>query len=134
MIPREQIFPLIEAAQAAVDAITFDDSGMNGRGGNGGLISRQTIRKTDELRIALRRAQVEMRKAATQRPIPNMVVEAGASAIANARASRRGMPPISNILVFLRTRPTLSHFYDEALEDARAAIAAADAVRKGDAA
>ncbi|WP_062206731.1 hypothetical protein [Aureimonas sp. AU12] len=47
--------PLLKAAKAAVDAITFDDSGTHGRGGNGGLISRETIRKTDELRLAISR-------------------------------------------------------------------------------
>ncbi len=63
MIPRELLLPLIVAADAAVDAITFDDSGTQGRGGNGGLISRRTIRKTDELRIAIRRARTELSKA-----------------------------------------------------------------------
>lgn len=48
---------LINAADALVAAITYDDSGNAGRGGNGGLISRETIRKTDALRIAL--AQVK---------------------------------------------------------------------------
>ncbi len=134
MIPREQILPLIEAAQAAVDAITFDDSGTQGRGGNGGLVSRQTIRKSDELRIAIRRAQAELSEMTTRHSISDTAVEAGAAAIANARASRRGVPPISNILVFLRTRPILRHLYEEAIDDARAAIAAADAVREGDAA
>lgn len=46
---------LAAAARAVMDAITFDDSGTNGRGGNGGLISRTTIRRNDELRLALQR-------------------------------------------------------------------------------
>lgn len=41
------------AAKALLDAVTFDDSGAGGRGGNGGLISRDTIRKADELRLIL---------------------------------------------------------------------------------
>lgn len=69
------------------------------------------------------------------RPInfSDAAVEAAATAIANARAARRGVPLISNVLVFLRTNPTLSQLYDEVMEDARAAIAAADAIRSEDA-
>ncbi len=67
---------------------------------------------------------------ARRRSLPDAAIEAAATAIANARASRRGLPPISKVLVFLRTRPNLSHLYDEALDDARAAIAAADAIRE----
>lgn len=44
---------LAGAARALLDAVTFDDSGEMGRGGNGGLISRETIRKADELRLVL---------------------------------------------------------------------------------
>jgi hypothetical protein len=44
---------IVEAAKALVAAVAFDDSGLNGRGGNGGLLSRETIRKADELRIAI---------------------------------------------------------------------------------
>lgn len=44
---------LIRKADELIAAITYDDSGTAGRGGNGGLLSRETIRKTDELRIAL---------------------------------------------------------------------------------
>ncbi|KQT52244.1 MULTISPECIES: hypothetical protein [unclassified Aureimonas] len=53
---------LIDAAQDLVAAITFDDSGIAGRGGNGGLISRETIRKADELRFALLRHEKEQTK------------------------------------------------------------------------
>lgn len=49
------------AAKALLDAITFDDCGsmVAGKfvGGNGGLISRETIRKADELRRALANAE-----------------------------------------------------------------------------
>lgn len=41
------------AARALLEAITHDDSGAAGRGGNGGLISRETMSKADELRLAL---------------------------------------------------------------------------------
>ncbi|SHF00771.1 hypothetical protein SAMN02745157_1425 [Kaistia soli DSM 19436] len=44
---------IAKAARALLDAVTFDDSGSNGRGGNGGLISRETMRKADELRLVL---------------------------------------------------------------------------------
>ncbi|WP_337183834.1 hypothetical protein [Shinella sp.] len=49
------------AAKALLDAITFDDCGamVAGKfvGGNGGLISRETIRKADELRRAIAKAE-----------------------------------------------------------------------------
>lgn len=44
---------LCAAAEAVVAAVTYDDSGLDGRGGNGGLLSRETTRKVDELRLAL---------------------------------------------------------------------------------
>ena len=51
---------LIARAEDLIDAVTFDDSGHAGTGGNGGLLSRETIRKADGLRLAIcaaRRAQ-----------------------------------------------------------------------------
>jgi len=52
---------IAKAAKALLDAITFDDCGamVGGKfvGGNGGLISRETIRKADELRRALIKAE-----------------------------------------------------------------------------
>jgi hypothetical protein len=49
------------AAKALLNALTFDDCGamLGGKfvGGNGGLISRETIRNADELRRALARAE-----------------------------------------------------------------------------
>ncbi|WP_375597605.1 hypothetical protein [Devosia sp. Naph2] len=44
---------LLERAKAVVDRVTFDDSGMMGQGGNGGLLSRETICAVDELRLTL---------------------------------------------------------------------------------
>lgn len=48
---------LAVAAQELVDSITFDDCGamVGGKwqGGNGGLISRETITKTDAVRRAI---------------------------------------------------------------------------------
>jgi hypothetical protein len=44
---------MLTAAKELVAAISFDDSGVNGRGGNGGLLSRETIRRADELRLAI---------------------------------------------------------------------------------
>ncbi|SHE66301.1 hypothetical protein SAMN02745157_0660 [Kaistia soli DSM 19436] len=54
--------PLRSAARALLDAITNDDSGQMGRGGNGGLISRETIRTADELRLALDAAGLQGRR------------------------------------------------------------------------
>lgn len=48
---------LLKAARDLVEAVSFDDSGaiVGGQyqGGNGGLISRETIRKADALRRLL---------------------------------------------------------------------------------
>lgn len=49
----DPIDALIRAAEALVEAVTFDDSGTHGQGGNGGLLSRETIRKADALRLAI---------------------------------------------------------------------------------
>jgi len=52
-------------------------------------------------------------------------VRRAAAAIANARAMRRGAPPISNVLVLLE-RVAGGKLLREVLEDAEAALAAAD--------
>jgi len=49
---------VIAAAEKLIHAVTFDDCGENGRGGNGGLISRETIRAADELRLEISRFRV----------------------------------------------------------------------------
>ncbi|MCB1499732.1 MAG: hypothetical protein KDK07_08055 [Bauldia sp.] len=49
----DPIAALITKADELLAALTFDDSGKNGLGGNGGLISRETIRKADALRWAV---------------------------------------------------------------------------------
>jgi len=46
---------VVAASERLVEALTFDDSGAFGRGGNGGMLSRETIRKADELRVLLLR-------------------------------------------------------------------------------
>lgn len=51
---------LITRAEALIASLTYDDSGSAGRGGNGGLISRETIRKADELRLAIYEARKGM--------------------------------------------------------------------------
>jgi hypothetical protein len=54
---RQRSKRLAKAAKALVDAVAFDDVGMNVGtkfvGGNGGLLSRETIAKADELRRAI---------------------------------------------------------------------------------
>jgi hypothetical protein len=52
-------------------------------------------------------------------------VRAAAAAIANARGNRRGVPTVTNILEVLRDNPRTRKLYDEVMEDARAALAAA---------
>lgn len=51
------------------------------------------------------------------------MIEAAAVAIANARAGRRGSPPISNVLETLKR--LVPQLHDEVLEDAEAALTAA---------
>ena len=57
---RDPIARLMRAAEDLVAAVTFDDSGHAGQGGNGGLLSRETIRKADALRLAVYDARREM--------------------------------------------------------------------------
>lgn len=57
VIPDLELTALLDQAQAVVDAITFDDSGamVAGQwvGGNGGLVSRETLVAVDNLRTRL---------------------------------------------------------------------------------
>lgn len=46
---------LLRAAWALMDSVSYDTSGLNGQGGNGGLISTDTIRRSDELRQVILR-------------------------------------------------------------------------------
>lgn len=55
-------------------------------------------------------------------------VAAAAAAIANARAARRGAPAVSNILELLKTLQG-GKLYDEVMEDAAAALDAAEQMR-----
>ena len=50
-----ELAAILSAARALSEAVTFDESGHAARGGNGGLLSRETIRKNDELKLALSR-------------------------------------------------------------------------------
>lgn len=61
--------------------------------------------------------------------ITEQMVEAAAAAIANARAARRGAPAVSNILDVLRGLAG-GKLYREVMEDARAALEAADKCRE----
>ena len=56
-------------------------------------------------------------------------IQAAAAAIANARGMRRGAPHVENILDVLRAS-NLGKVYLEVVEDAKAALTAAEAVRK----
>ncbi len=60
-----EIDVLVKRAEELIAAVTYDDSGTNGKGGNGGLLSRETIRKTDALRLAL----YDVKRATTPTPI-----------------------------------------------------------------
>ena len=56
-------------------------------------------------------------------------IEAAAAAIANARGGRRGAPAVSNILEILK-RIQGGKLHDEVMEDAKAALEAAESVRE----
>lgn len=53
----DRIGDLIRAAERLVDAVTYDVCGLDGRGGNGGLVSTETIRACDTARLALARVR-----------------------------------------------------------------------------
>jgi hypothetical protein len=48
---------LLKDSQAVVDAVTMDDSGMlvgtMWQGGNGGMLSRETLKAVDRLRLTI---------------------------------------------------------------------------------
>src|SRR5690554_4659634 len=46
---------VITAARTLLERVTFDTTGDAGRGGNGGLISCDTLRAADGLRVAISR-------------------------------------------------------------------------------
>lgn len=46
---------IYRAAKALMDSVNFDMIGIDGRGGNGGLVSTATTRRSDELRQVLLR-------------------------------------------------------------------------------
>lgn len=65
--PREEkIRPLLTQAQAVVDAVTLDDSGMMVGGiwvgGNGGLLSRDTLKAVDALRKTVMAVKAELKE------------------------------------------------------------------------
>lgn len=51
--------PVVVAARKLIDAVGFDVNGIEGRGGNGGLTSTETVRASDELRLAIYRFERE---------------------------------------------------------------------------
>ena len=52
-LPLAEIEAFVAETRDLVEKVTFDESGIAGRGGNGGLLSRETIRAADELRQRL---------------------------------------------------------------------------------
>lgn len=55
-------------------------------------------------------------------------IEAAAAAIANARSARHGAPQVANVLELLRRLPG-GKLYNELLDDARAALEAAESTK-----
>lgn len=49
----DRLEAVADLAAALAASVTFDNSGTNGQGGHGGLVSRETIRGADDLRRAL---------------------------------------------------------------------------------
>jgi hypothetical protein len=52
---------IIDAARALAEAVIFDENGYQGRGGNGGLISRNSLDKAYELLKMIERAKKEIK-------------------------------------------------------------------------
>ena len=50
---QEQMKILIARSNDFLDLFTYDVNGRDGRGGNGGLITKETIQAADKLRMAL---------------------------------------------------------------------------------
>lgn len=48
---------LIKAAKELIRCVEYDVNGMNGKGGNGGLTSNETIRAAGDLRVQLDRLE-----------------------------------------------------------------------------
>ena len=44
---------IVEHLKALIAAVEFDDSGVNGRGGNGGLLSPETRQVADRARLSV---------------------------------------------------------------------------------
>jgi hypothetical protein len=53
----DEVADVIAAARKLINAVGFDVNGINGRGGNGGLTSTETVRASDELRLAIYRLE-----------------------------------------------------------------------------
>ena len=49
---------VIATARALLERITFDVCGVAGKGGNGGLVSTETVKAADQLRLAISRHEV----------------------------------------------------------------------------
>jgi len=60
---------LYKAAKALMDSVHYDTSGINGQGGNGGLISIKTIRRADELQQVILRYESRPKAGAEDREI-----------------------------------------------------------------
>ena len=50
---QDQMKILIARSNGFLDLFTYDVNGRDGRGGNGGLITKETIQAADKLRMAL---------------------------------------------------------------------------------
>ena len=50
VVPFENV---IRASRKLIDCVSYDVNGVHGKGGNGGLTSTETIRASDELRLAI---------------------------------------------------------------------------------
>lgn len=54
-----RLHEIVAAAKKLIASVEFDVNGINGKGGNGGLTSNDTIRAAGELRIVLSRFEKE---------------------------------------------------------------------------
>jgi hypothetical protein len=82
---------ILDAAKKLVDTVEFDCNGVNGKGGNGGLLSDATIKAAGTLRIALSRANSQPARQAetSDKPSPGNQAITGET----ARGEPCDLPP-----------------------------------------
>lgn len=59
MATKIDLAPLLTAAELLIERVHYDLSGHNGQGGNGGLLSSETVKAGDKLRLEIYKVRRE---------------------------------------------------------------------------